>query len=339
MFVLDQITINLNDPGERQRIHATILDDGTRAVEVKMVTNDGDWEVPDGISCVIRFVKADGHKGVYYTMPDGSNAWSASGNILTLKLAPQVVTCPGLVEISAALVHGVESLGIFGFDIHVVHDPLADLEESSDYFTLDDLEEINAAFAGLKSKLEVDATLSIAGLPADAAAVGGKLAETVPVSRGGTGATDTANARYQLIVPFAAPIYLIDNVATFVIAGDAEHSRSVSVRIILNHQSGQMCEVLLSVKSMTGAPNGNMYTRWGSLGINSIYYETTDNQTKYTITAAVSGGYAYGSISFVNTYAVNTTSDHSKEITINMNAYLTFGDVTEGTAMTEATLV
>lgn len=154
MFVLDQITVNLNNPGQRQRIYASIGDSGTRAVEVKLITNDGDWLVPEGVSCVIRFAKADGHQGVYYTLPDGSNAWNAKGNVLTVGIAAQVLTCPGIVAVSAQLVSGTESLGIFGFDIHVVHDQLADLEESSDYFSVDDLEEINAALAGIISGLD-----------------------------------------------------------------------------------------------------------------------------------------------------------------------------------------
>lgn len=153
MFVLDQITINLNYPGQRQRIYASVGDSGTRAVEVKLITNDGDWHIPDGVSCVIRFVKADGHQGVYYSLPDGSNAWTVSGNVLTCVLAEQVLTCPGIVEVSAVLVQGTERLGVFGFDIHVAHDAVAELEESSDYYSIEDLEEINAAFANLTSDL------------------------------------------------------------------------------------------------------------------------------------------------------------------------------------------
>lgn len=153
MFVLDQITINLNNPGQRQRIYASVGDSGTRAVEVKLITNDGDWHIPDGVSCVIRFAKADGHQGVYYSLPDGSNAWTVSGNVLTCVLAEQVLTCPGIVEVSAMLAHGTERLGVFGFDIHVAHDAMAELEASSDYFSIESLEEINAAFAEITSDL------------------------------------------------------------------------------------------------------------------------------------------------------------------------------------------
>lgn len=339
MFVLDQITINFNDPGERQRIYATVLDDGTRAVEVKLVTNDGDWAIPEGVSCVIRFMKADGHKGVYYTLPDGSSAWRVSGSTVTLKLASQVLTCPGLVEVSAALVHGTESLGIFGFDIHVAHDPLADLEESSDYFTLDDLEEINAAIAGLTSKLAVDASLSISGQPADAAAVGAGLKAVKPISQGGTNATYAAKARQQLKTPFSTSLYVVSNTASFIIVGDNYHARTVAVKAILAHQSGYLCEVIFLVNTQTGAPVGTSFIRWGNLGISSILYETTDNQTKYTITVSRAGAYAFGSLTFDNTYAVKTTADHSDEYTVNMDAYITFSDLTEGTALTEATLV
>ena len=154
MFVLDQITINLNNPGQRQRIYASVGDSGTRAVEVKLITNDGDWHIPDGVSCVIRFAKADGHQGVYYSLPDGSNAWTVSGNVLTCVLAEQVLTCPGIVEVAAVLAHGTERLGVFGFDIHVTHDAMAELEASSDYFSIESLEEINAAFAGILSDLD-----------------------------------------------------------------------------------------------------------------------------------------------------------------------------------------
>ena len=175
MFVLDSITINLNDPGERQRIYATVNDQNTRAVEIQLVTNAGAWDIPDGMGCSVCFVKPDAHCGAYFSLPDGSQAWSADGSKLTVFLAPQVLSCEGLVCVSATLTNGGEQLGIFGFDVHVTHEPAYALEESTDYFTFDDLGQINTAFAGLYARLSTDATLLIEGQPADAAAVGTAL--------------------------------------------------------------------------------------------------------------------------------------------------------------------
>ena len=189
MFVLDSIQINLTAPGERQRIYATINDLNTRLVEIRLVTDAGPWIIPEGTGCSVCFVKPDGHRGVYCTMPDGSLAGRTEGSVLTVLLAPQVLNCPGLVRVSAVLTDGDKQLGIFGFDIHVTHEPGTVLEESADYFSFEDLAQINTAFAGLYAKLDTDSTLQRAGAPADAAAVGTALADKTPVSH----LTDVSN--------------------------------------------------------------------------------------------------------------------------------------------------
>lgn len=199
----------------------------------------------------------------------------------------------------------------------------------------------NNAYCGLMSDSitqAVDSTLSKNGVAADAAAVGEGLKAVKPVSQGGTGATYPAKARQQLKTPFSTSLYVVKN-ASFIIEGDNNHSREIPVKVILCHKSGYMCEIIFMVNCQTGVPVGTNFIRWGNLKVTSFLYETTGNQTHYTISVDKSGAYTFGSLTFNNTYSVKTPTGYTDEYVFNMNAYLTFTDLTEGTTLTEATLV
>lgn len=161
----------------------------------------------------------------------------------------------------------------------------------------------------------------------------------VPITKGGTNATYPAKARRNLKTPFSTSLYVVNNSTNFIIEGDNSHSREIPVKVILCHKSGYMCEIIFMVNCQTGVPAGTNFIRWGNLKVTSFMYETTGNTTKYTIKVDKSGAYTFGSLTFNNTYSVKTPADYTDEYVFNMNAYLTFTDLTEGTAMTEATLV
>ena len=168
---------------------------------------------------------------------------------------------------------------------------------------------------------------------------GSDLYGTVPVIKGGTDATYPAKARQNLKTPFSTSLYVVQNCATFIIEGDNSHSREIPVKVILCHKSGYMCEIIFMVNCQTGVPVGTNFIRWGNLKVTSFIYETTGNTTKYTIKVDKSGAYTFGSLTFNNTYSVKTPTGYTDEYVFNMNAYLTFTDLTEGTTLTEATLV
>ena len=182
MLFVHKININLDKQDTKVRIGAVQGDYNTRAVEVSLYNDHIPWSIPEGIGCVIRYKKPDGHGGVYASMPDGEQAWQTEANRLTIYLAPHVLNVSGLVEVSAALTLGEAVLGIFFFEVQVECDPSDGLSESADYFEYQDLQEINEALSGVFAKLDTDQTLQVAGKCADAKATGdalsGKISKT-----------------------------------------------------------------------------------------------------------------------------------------------------------------
>lgn len=128
-------------------------DQNSRTVKIGLYAGGTPWEIPSGVSAVIRYKKPDNTSGLYDTMPDGSKAWGASGNILTVRLAPQVLTVPGVVMASAALISDANVLGTFAFRVNVESDPANGDVISSDYYKYSTLSSINNAISALDAEI------------------------------------------------------------------------------------------------------------------------------------------------------------------------------------------
>ncbi len=163
MIVTHKFTMDLTRKGELFHIDAVQGDVNTRAVEFTLTEGRTAFQVPAGTAAAVRFRKKDGTGGVYSVMPDGSPAYSISGNTVTVYLAPQVLTCSGGVTAAVALTNGGDVLGIFPIRIWVVQDPSAGAVVSENYFNYDSLEAINTALTGFSSAVgalrEIDAEL------------------------------------------------------------------------------------------------------------------------------------------------------------------------------------
>ncbi len=133
MIVTHKLTMDLARPCSPVRLDAVQGDAGSRAVEIALYSGSQPWAVPQGITAALRYRKSDGTRGSYDTLPDGSPAWSAEDNRLTLFLAPQVLTAEGVVFAQGEMVLGEKILATFPFRIHVAADPAAGAVDSEDY--------------------------------------------------------------------------------------------------------------------------------------------------------------------------------------------------------------
>ena len=136
MIVTHQITIDLKERGGCAQIEATQDDCYTRCLAVSLYSGEEAWEIPEDTEVVIRYCKSDGVGGVYDTLPDGSTAWSAEGNVLTLVLAPQVLTTPGTAMLSASLIREEAAISLFAVAIHVRRKVEGFYPESSPYYNV-----------------------------------------------------------------------------------------------------------------------------------------------------------------------------------------------------------
>lgn len=132
MIIIHKRSIDL----ARREIPATIdtvQDDCGRVLALKLYADGIPWPIPDGVCAVVHYCKADGTGGEYDTLPDGSCAWSASGNMLHLALAPQVLTAAGRTQLSVKLSDGANTVSTFALELNVLPGLRRRKEESESY--------------------------------------------------------------------------------------------------------------------------------------------------------------------------------------------------------------
>ena len=155
MKIIHHLTVELTRREEELPLDAVQGDGNTRAVKISLLENGAPWEVPEGVTAAVAFRKADGHKGLYDTLPDGSQAVTVDGSAVTAVLAPQVLSCAGTV--SAAVVFYDESLrqlATFPFTIRVEANPAAGQEASNDYYRYSSMEAVSQAVEDALASLE-----------------------------------------------------------------------------------------------------------------------------------------------------------------------------------------
>lgn len=133
MIAIQKFDMHLDRPEKKLRICGVQGDALSRGVCFLMYHNGRGWPIPADVRVAVWYVKADRTGGMYDALPDGTPAWGAAGNALTVYLAPQMFTAAGEVQIQLELRCGEAVLHSFAFILEVSHSlPLA--EGSQDYF-------------------------------------------------------------------------------------------------------------------------------------------------------------------------------------------------------------
>lgn len=115
-----------------QRVDVMQDDKYSRCLEIPLRANGDDVELPEDVRAVIRYQKPDGTGGNYDTLPDGTSAYTVSGNVITVALAPQVCVVPGIVQMVVCLMQGNAEINTFVILVNVHRNPGIDAE-SQDY--------------------------------------------------------------------------------------------------------------------------------------------------------------------------------------------------------------
>ena len=146
MKIIHHMTAELTRRETDLPLDAVQGDGSTRAVKLSLLENGAPWEVPAEVTAAVAFRKADGHRGLYDTLPDGSKAVTIDGSTVTAVIAPQVLSCPG--EVSAAVVFygaNLQQLATFPFAVRVQANPAAGQEVSNDYYSYSSMEDVSRA--------------------------------------------------------------------------------------------------------------------------------------------------------------------------------------------------
>ena len=133
MNVTTKIKMDLSMPDFCMRVNAVQGDAYSRSLSIVLYNRVLPWIIPEGITVAVRYAKPDGTKGYYDTLPDGTPAWSCRDNVLTVQLAPQMLTVAGQVKAQIELVQGIHILSTFSMTVEVEENPAAGVTTSEDY--------------------------------------------------------------------------------------------------------------------------------------------------------------------------------------------------------------
>lgn len=134
MIVTHKMVLDMEQAGELLCIDAVQDDRYTRNVELTLLAGSTAWNVPETASAVVRYRKADGVGGQYDALPDGSRAWNANSNVVTVALAPQVLTVPGPVTVSVGFLEEEKEINTFCFLVNVQPNAGAKIAGSEPYY-------------------------------------------------------------------------------------------------------------------------------------------------------------------------------------------------------------
>lgn len=135
MIITHKIKMDLTRREVTPRVDAVQDDKYSRDLEITLLSGGAAWEVPEGCTAAVSYVKPDGTVGKYDTLPDGGTAWSAAGNVLTVALAPQALTVAGAVALHVHVYSGEAVLSTFEILLNVQRNPAINAD-SEDYINV-----------------------------------------------------------------------------------------------------------------------------------------------------------------------------------------------------------
>lgn len=212
MTVTSNITLDLRRPDStRSCVYAKTGD--SRSVEAALYDGGEPWAAPSGATVVIRFRKPDKTGGIYDKLPSGATAYTIAtdqdtgGTVVTATLAPQMLTCPGLVVADMVIISGSDAVATFSWRVDVQRSPMDGVDTTSqDYYNYQTLAQINSGIAAAQAAADA-AVKTVNGKSPDSngnvnvtpessgvSSVNGKIGPAVVIPINGTAVCTTAAA-------------------------------------------------------------------------------------------------------------------------------------------------
>lgn len=113
LIITNKLTMDLLAPGCPAVCSAVLDDRYTRQLEIALTLSGEAWPIPQDAAVLVTYSRPDGKGGQYDTLPSGECAWSVSGNLLTVILAPQVTAAAGAVNLWISLLRQEQQLSTF----------------------------------------------------------------------------------------------------------------------------------------------------------------------------------------------------------------------------------
>lgn len=123
MVVTHKLFLDLQEKQSDPVIRVMQDDQYSRDLELTITCRGQEWQPPENAAAQIRCRKPDGTSCNYDQLPDGTTACAIQANVITVKLAPQVLTAPGKVNLSVSITLEQAKLHTFPLVLEVLRNP------------------------------------------------------------------------------------------------------------------------------------------------------------------------------------------------------------------------
>lgn len=158
MYNTQTINLDMSSRYPCPRVVAKQGDAGSREVAIKLYDNGAPANINNQIAQsgtetkgVVRFCKPDGKGGIYDRTEDNLIACTLGKDTITVRLAAQMLTCPGDVVADVAIICGTTIISTFNFIVAVQANPAAGITPSHSYYNYRSLADINQAINEAKA--------------------------------------------------------------------------------------------------------------------------------------------------------------------------------------------
>ena len=136
MTVTTKLSLDLQKTCPVPTVNAVQNDRYSRSLEISMYADGEPWTIPENAEVLVSYRKSDGTGGEYDILPDGCLAWTATENLLTVALAPQMLTVSGAVSMAVSILQGEAQISTFPIILNVSRRAGPDEGESEDYYAV-----------------------------------------------------------------------------------------------------------------------------------------------------------------------------------------------------------
>lgn len=123
MYIKTKFTMNVAKQGITPLIYAMQGDQHSRSIEITLTSDGVPWNPPVGARVQVGYTRADGTQWTYDKLPNGDDAGSIEGNVVSVIIAPQVLTRPGKVDLAVTLISGDAQISTFPVMLQVTPRP------------------------------------------------------------------------------------------------------------------------------------------------------------------------------------------------------------------------
>lgn len=123
MTITRNIAVDLAVPRILPPVKMMQGDQYSRCIEISLTCDGVPWEPPAGATVQAGYTRADGTKWTYTTLPNGAAAGSIAGNVVSLAVAPQVLSKPGQFPLAVTLLSGDTQISTFPVMLQVTARP------------------------------------------------------------------------------------------------------------------------------------------------------------------------------------------------------------------------